>query len=830
MKFLRHCLALAALLVPLLAPAQTVLFTEDFEGGTGTATGSFTRILASNNNFGGGTVAGNGPTLPGTRAAYVQCPGCLSGPYRYSYNAAYTSYLYRDVAFPASGFNSVELRFDWQGQGEGVVVAEDYLAVYLVPVGYALSPSAPPSGPGVEELAVLNLQAGWTTVRRWLPNAAALAGTTRRLVFMWRNDADTNGTQPPAAFDNVSLTASTRPVLTGTYTIDNTLPTAGRNFASLAEAVDVLNSGIYQVPVTFEVQAGQVFTEDVPALTVSGSAAGRLTFRRSGAGANPVLRPLGGLRARQAAFDLAGADYVTFDGLDVATTQVLPFYGYRVRNRTGTDGARYNVVRNARITLNRAGRPITVPATPYSIGVFQITASGDNIFGLYGGVTPTDSLGTNRFNRYENLTIDETNQGLWLLSQVTNQTSTSIENDLGNQVVNVAVGTAAPGSVRATNLRNDCYGIRTSDQRRLLVQGCTVQGLRAPEAYAGGIFCIRLTGFGRDASRISDNRISDLEGGTAFNTNGTAGDISGLFYSLDGVTVGSPRSAILVANNDIRDLRRPYTGNGRADDAILGLMTGLTGRTGSTIDVFHNTVVIDGTASPNLTSTAFYGGYGGSGTISLRNNLLVNLTGPQTGTARHRVLSNVVTPNSNFNNFYLASATNGDLVSAVQSHSTLASWQAATGQDLQSVSLDPAFAAGGFVPTNTALDDLGTPLPTVPFDVLGTRRSSVRPDLGAYEFGNIALGQQAQLPAARLQLYPNPTAGLVQLGLQHLRPQEPVAVDVVNTLGQVVLRTTAPPRQGTLAQTIDLSQLPSGIYSVRVHAQEGTVVKRLVKE
>jgi hypothetical protein len=45
-----------------------------------------------------------------------------------------------------------------------------------------------------------------------------------------------------------------------------------------------------------------------------------------------------------------------------------------------------------------------------------------------------------------------------------------------------------------------------------------------------------------------------------------------------------------------------------------------------------------------------------------------------------------------------------------------------------------------------------------------------------------------------------------------------------------VQRTTARPQQGALTETLNLSGLPTGVYSVRIHAQEGTVVKRLVKE
>ena len=49
-------------------------------------------------------------------------------------------------------------------------------------------------------------------------------------------------------------------------------------------------------------------------------------------------------------------------------------------------------------------------------------------------------------------------------------------------------------------------------------------------------------------------------------------------------------------------------------------------------------------------------------------------------------------------------------------------------------------------------------------------------------------------------------------------------------LGQPVLRQTLRAHQGQLRTLLDLSALPTGVYTLRLHAQEGTVVKRLVKE
>ena len=83
---------------------------------------------------------------------------------------------------------------------------------------------------------------------------------------------------------------------------------------------------------------------------------------------------------------------------------------------------------------------------------------------------------------------------------------------------------------------------------------------------------------------------------------------------------------------------------------------------------------------------------------------------------------------------------------------------------------------------------------------------------------------------ARTALYPNPTTASATLELAGLREQGPVTVDVVNVLGQTVRHLSVRPKLGFLTQTLDLRALPTGIYTVRIHAQEGTVVKRLVRE
>ncbi len=58
----------------------------------------------------------------------------------------------------------------------------------------------------------------------------------------------------------------------------------------------------------------------------------------------------------------------------------------------------------------------------------------------------------------------------------------------------------------------------------------------------------------------------------------------------------------------------------------------------------------------------------------------------------------------------------------------------------------------------------------------------------------------------------------------------PVQLELLNTLGQVVLKRSAQPRAGILREEFDLTNLASGVYSVRVLTAQGTVVKRLTRE
>lgn len=83
------------------------------------------------------------------------------------------------------------------------------------------------------------------------------------------------------------------------------------------------------------------------------------------------------------------------------------------------------------------------------------------------------------------------------------------------------------------------------------------------------------------------------------------------------------------------------------------------------------------------------------------------------------------------------------------SFTSLANWRTATGQDLNSVFVNPFFQADSLlIPFSAGVDNLGAPLAFVATDLLGQNRSLTTPDAGAYEFTGASLSTFSFQPLA----------------------------------------------------------------------------------
>ncbi|MEN9951868.1 MAG: hypothetical protein RLZZ520_136 [Bacteroidota bacterium] len=195
--------------------------------------------------------------------------------------------------------------------------------------------------------------------------------------------------------------------------------------------------------------------------------------------------------------------------------------------------------------------------------------------------------------------------------------------------------------------------------------------------------------------------------------------------SATGIDVSSPSN---VTNNIIY-LQPSTTGN------TIGIR-----RTGSSaINIYNNTVSIDGSVSTGTTNTyAFFDN--GSGTRNYRNNLFINAatnTGDASG--KHYAASLLSTPTTiNYNNYFVSGT--GGVLGSFNSvdKTTLSDWQASTLQDCFSTSLNPNFptpsgvATSNFLPTNLNL--VATPISGFTTDYLGSTRDATNPAMGALEY------------------------------------------------------------------------------------------------
>ncbi len=645
---------------------------------------------------------------------------------------ASVNHFYRDVTFPA-GEPVINLSFKYK-----VSVADpgfDRLRVYLIPTA-----TTPVAG---TELAVAgnnqitsNLERALTyeTVNISIPPSAA--GTTQRLVFSWRTDS----VSPLAAVsvDEISLTTAASTPLSGMKTIDNTLPTAGSNYASFTDAINALNtSGVFGGGgVTFVVTAGQTFVEDPPAIiSQTSSMADYVIFQSSGLGANPVVRPTGGAGLNDFGLAISGPDYVTFDGIDVAIASGSAVeFGYLVRNASSMDGASNNTIRNASVTLNRANTA--------SIGILQssveTTAAGSG-----AGVPATGGPGGgNQFNHYYNVSVQNSYKGIYLsATSLWTPSGGDTDNEIG--VIGIGgktvIGGPTANDIGGGTTATQTWGIRATAQRNVKIFQTEVRNVSA-NTTTDGIYLDQTVGL----SEVSRNVVHDIRNNSTTSTTGINGIRSNHFNNASFTGIVNT-----VKNNFVYNITSAHTGSATATRTLKGIYLQSSG--GGFVTNFHdihnNTVLIDGSGSPNLSSVCFEHGTTSGPVYNVRNNIFANTTGAQTGAAVHFTWKSTATASigntgsvSDFNDLYIANATNGFVgQGSSTNYATLANWQTAmVGQDVNSISADPLFASATnlhIFPTSPARNT-GTTIGAVADDIDGeSRPGAIAPEGADYDIG-----------------------------------------------------------------------------------------------
>lgn len=178
----------------IISSTATTSPNGSFENGTSTfAANGWTAVNGATNQWFVGTQVSNA----GSKGAYI---GTGSNNNNYTVTTAQVSHFYRDVTFPA-GETCITLSFNWKGVGESCC---DFLKVYMTATSTSVTANTQLSA--ADQIGgTYNNQTAWQTATITVP--ASYAGTTKRLVFSWRNDGSV-GTTPAIAVDNISLVSS----------------------------------------------------------------------------------------------------------------------------------------------------------------------------------------------------------------------------------------------------------------------------------------------------------------------------------------------------------------------------------------------------------------------------------------------------------------------------------------------------------------------------------------------------------------------------------------------------------------------------------------------
>ncbi|MBD2715296.1 hypothetical protein KBK19_09635 [Microvirga sp. STR05] len=801
MKYFLFCAGLWLALVA-SAQAQTSLLTEDFESGT---LGGFTAVNGPQTPaWYAGAAPGNGPRWSGNTAAFVSSNAGTYGPLSGLNGVVH---LYRDVTFPA-GTTEFVLRFDFRSQG--------VLDVHLAPTSYQPTAGVRPTSPAATQLSA-NLQNGGYYSTAFLRLPATVAGTTQRLIFTWASSSQVPAALP-AVLDNVEVTAGPPVALAGAYTLSRQQPRSPRNFQSLTDVFFQLNTAGTSAPVTVAIPAGQRFTELVPQLW--GTNTHPVAFQKQGVGPNPQLQ--GGN------IDLVGAHHVTFDGLDIAPgpEAVGPEAGYAISG--AFDQGSHDIhIRNATITMRQT--------QAHTKGVYQRNL-------LLASAGPGDTALVNRRIHYENLQIQQSCHGIWVAAGIGNVPDYDVE------VARVTIGDGTPGNIGYPTNGYEAYGMYFMRVNGLNVHDNVVQGVVSRTNFAVGIYVYDL--MGPLPSVFANNRIRDIEFRHPANP-AMSPVMPALAMGLwllqapasQALAAGHP---VRVFNNEISELRHrlapgasvPTDRNGQT----YGVLADLGGFATSHLFFAHNTVAVAAPAWANFSSSALLVRTKNAsfGTAEILNNILLNTTppiSPVTATTVQAVVNIGIAATQATPPLTRVRMDHNDLVlttgaqrylgtyfagtpGGTQQYASLAAWQAGTGFDTNSVELDPQFGAGAVVlrPTNAALDNAGTPVPSVATDLAGTLRGPL-PDMGAYEFSGTLSSAAGEWERERVQAWPVPFADQLHIAVPRATTTA-LQLELLDGLGRVVRQQAVPDLAESILLT-GLQNLPAGPYWLRLRSPQG---------
>ena len=423
-----------------------------------------------------------------------------------------------------------------------------------------------------------------------------------------------------------------------------------------------------------------------------------------------TIRPSGGARSisgpstTSGLIILNGADRVTIDGsvsggtdrsLTITNTNTGAAVVW-IRSASALDGSNFDTVKNCILTGNSG-----------TTTVAGVVAGSGVTFG-----SPAEFPNSN--NTIQNNVITKVQNALYLFGNATvlDQNWLITGNTFGSTVAGDKLGFRGMliGNAQAFTIsHNTINGVVSST-----TSSSTMTGIQLASSIATGA--------------ISRNRISDIK-----QTNTGGWGSNGIFLAA-----ATTASDVTVSNNFIWDVAsQGFNGVDQADNGY-----GIVVASGGGYKIYANSVNLN---TNQVAATGITAGLNvlaavtTVGSIDLRDNIFSSV---QTIGTRYGVLSSApatVFATINTNDYF---AQNVGFIGG-SAKATLASWQAATGQDASSIAANPQFvsttdlhiASPGFSP----VENVGTPLAAVTVDIDGETRSGTTPDIGADEVDRCAI-------------------------------------------------------------------------------------------
>jgi hypothetical protein len=495
--------------------------------------------------------------------------------------------------------------------------------------------------------------------------------------------------------------------LTGTKTIGGLNP----DYVSFTAAITALSTeGVGPGGVTFLVAPG-IYNETLVIEPVTGAGpSSRVVFQ---ADSGVVAIHSVGTSGLNSAITLQGADYLTFDGININNGGTSSAnhceVGFNFATSGTDDGSSFNIIQNC--TINMKG------------GAERPTLSR----GISTSFTSINSAtGNSSNNVFRNIAFNGSEMGIHLAGAYFLEAE---NNEVSNCTfgISVAIGNHASG---ASGLG---YAIFAVDQKGCRFFNNTIDSVRVTNTAASGgaigIYLYRTTG------DVHANKINHIH------HSGTS-----VVSVVSGIYAGANFSGSLrIFNNMIRGLSSDYSGAASNIVSFSGMVS-VNSTTAITAPVYwyFNTAELSNAGPKNYSSAAMVISASNlNHTATVKNNILVNHNVAASASNFSFALCDFNTSalklTSDYNDLYVSGAGSYIGWSSVNNtfSSTLAAWKTNTGKDQNSVSVLPVFADPADLHLDTVsnplLSNAGTPIAGIAGDADFTVRSLIAPEIGADE-------------------------------------------------------------------------------------------------